>query len=155
MCSNLISRFGRFLAAALACAPAALALVLIFAPGAVHGQNLDANFLLKFGTPGNAVGQFNDPRAVAVNPILGKIVVADTLNNRTQVFDSAAAAPFYSEYPTRRRDSPRGRRATSWAISSSQTRRTAASKYSIALAILSRCLVLSVVPTDSSCFRWE
>ena len=93
MCSNLISRFGRFLAAALACAPAALALVLILAPGAVHGQNLDANFLLKFGTPGNAVGQFNDPRAVAVNPILGRIVVADTLNNRTQVFDFAGGSP--------------------------------------------------------------
>ena len=94
MCSNLISRFGRFLAAALACAPAALALVLvILAPGAVHGQNLDANFLLKFGTPGNAVGQFNDPRAVAVDPILGKIVVADTLNNRTQVFNSCGRQP--------------------------------------------------------------
>ena len=93
MCSNLISRFGRFLSAALACAPAALALVLIFAPGAVHGQNLDANFLLKFGTPGNAVGQFNDPRAVAVDSPSGKIVVADTLNNRTQIFDSSGGSP--------------------------------------------------------------
>jgi acetyltransferase-like isoleucine patch superfamily enzyme/sugar lactone lactonase YvrE len=64
-----------------------VALAWIIVPRGVHGQDIDANFLFKFGGFGSAVGQFNDPRAVTFDLTSNTIVVADALNNRTQVFD--------------------------------------------------------------------
>lgn len=43
-------------------------------------------FLLSFGGPGTGNGQFNDPEGVAVDSG-GDIYVADTVNNRIQVFE--------------------------------------------------------------------
>jgi DNA-binding beta-propeller fold protein YncE len=45
-------------------------------------------FLSKWGSAGTGDGQFNVPFGVAVNPETGSVYVADTFNNRVQVFDS-------------------------------------------------------------------
>ncbi|MGQ9660706.1 MAG: S8 family serine peptidase [Kiritimatiellia bacterium] len=47
------------------------------------------SFGMSFGTQGSGMGQFNKPSAVAVSATTGRIVVADTLNHRIQIFDSA------------------------------------------------------------------
>ncbi|MDH3278261.1 MAG: 6-bladed beta-propeller [Nitrosopumilus sp.] len=44
--------------------------------------------LQSVGTPGSGPGQFNGPSDIAIGP-LDKILVADTANNRVQVFNSA------------------------------------------------------------------
>ena len=43
-------------------------------------------FITKFGTFGSGDGQFNDLSGVAVNPTTGNVFVADSDNNRVQVF---------------------------------------------------------------------
>jgi sugar lactone lactonase YvrE len=48
-------------------------------------------FLSKFGSPGSLDGQLNQPWGIAVNPSTGNVYVADSLNNRIQVFDSSGA----------------------------------------------------------------
>ncbi len=45
-------------------------------------------FLSKWGSLGSADSQFILPTGVAVNPTTGNVYVADTQNNRIQVFDS-------------------------------------------------------------------
>ena len=45
-------------------------------------------FLLTFGTAGNAPGEFLDPQGLCLDP-LGNLYVADTGNDRIQKFDSA------------------------------------------------------------------
>ncbi|HYL65899.1 MAG TPA: 6-bladed beta-propeller, partial [Nitrosopumilaceae archaeon] len=45
-------------------------------------------FLFKFGSAGTGIGQFNNPDGIAVDS-LHRIIVADTNNNRIQVFSSA------------------------------------------------------------------
>ena len=51
------------------------------------GQPQDFSILFTFGRHGRGNGQFNYPTGVAISPS-GDIVVADTGNNRIQVFDS-------------------------------------------------------------------
>ncbi|MCX8109408.1 MAG: 6-bladed beta-propeller, partial [Verrucomicrobiae bacterium] len=46
------------------------------------------SFNMSFGTFGSGAGQFNKPFAVAVSPTTGRIIVADTLNHRIQIFES-------------------------------------------------------------------
>jgi hypothetical protein len=46
-------------------------------------------FLSKWGSLGNDSGQFSFPEGIAVNPSTGSVYVADTINNRIQVFDSS------------------------------------------------------------------
>jgi sugar lactone lactonase YvrE len=50
------------------------------------GSTARADFLLKWGSPGTGDGQFNGPRAVAVDAS-GNVYVADQGNNRIQKFD--------------------------------------------------------------------
>jgi len=52
-------------------------------------QEVDAVlFSDKFGSSGSADGQFDDPRGITIDSA-NKIIVADTFNQRIQVFDSA------------------------------------------------------------------
>ena len=46
-------------------------------------------FLSKWGSLGTGNGQFDYPIGVAVNPSTGNVYVADTGNNRIQVFDGS------------------------------------------------------------------
>ena len=45
-------------------------------------------FILKWGSPGTANGQFHDPADLAVDSTNGFVYVADLLNNRIQKFDT-------------------------------------------------------------------
>jgi DNA-binding beta-propeller fold protein YncE len=49
----------------------------------------DGEVLSIWGSKGNGDGEFNDPTSVAVDPATSKVYVADPLNKRIQVFDSA------------------------------------------------------------------
>jgi DNA-binding beta-propeller fold protein YncE len=70
----------------------ALLLALLLWPQSAHAQ-CSPTHLFSFGSPGAANGQFNFPQGVAVDAS-GNIVVADTNNNRIQVFTSAGAHLF-------------------------------------------------------------
>ena len=50
----------------------------------------DGRLLSVWGTKGSGDGEFNDPTSVAIDPMTGKIYVADPRNRRIQVFDSNA-----------------------------------------------------------------
>ncbi|MBI4961648.1 MAG: hypothetical protein HY913_00070 [Desulfomonile tiedjei] len=60
------------------------ALTLAAAPQAARGEE----FLFKWGSQGTGNGQFNNPKAIAVDAT-GNVYVADSSNNRIQKFDSA------------------------------------------------------------------
>ena len=47
-------------------------------------------FFLKWGSPGTANGEFNDPSGIAVNAS-GDVYVADTQNHRIQKFDGSGS----------------------------------------------------------------
>src|SRR6476620_11156676 len=49
----------------------------------------DGEVLAVWGSAGNGDGQFNDPTSVAVDPSTNRVYVADPINKRIQVFDSA------------------------------------------------------------------
>lgn len=51
--------------------------------------DLDGKVLTTWGNSGSGDGEFGDPTSVAVDPTSGKIYVADPINSRIQVFDSA------------------------------------------------------------------
>ena len=51
--------------------------------------NADGEVLTTWGSSGGGDGQFRDPTSVAVDPTSDKVYVADPINRRIQVFDSA------------------------------------------------------------------
>jgi len=56
----------------------------------------EGNYLSQFGSVGMDAGQFDEPVGIAVNPE-GQVVVADTWNQRVQVFAADASGLYY--YP--------------------------------------------------------
>ena len=68
--------------------------------------SLDGQVLSVWGGPGNAVGQFNDPTSVAVDPATNKVYVADPRNKRIQVFD--ANGKFVTKWPVPEWGQPHG-----------------------------------------------
>ena len=58
--------------------------------------------ITKWGSPGAANGQFDDPQSVATDPA-GNVYVADTLNDRIQKFDANGAFLVTVQSPVLRR----------------------------------------------------
>jgi tripartite motif-containing protein 71 len=56
--------------------------------------NATGTFSSTFGSVGSGPGQFVEPSAVAVDPThAGNVVVADTNNNRIEIFTDASPVP--------------------------------------------------------------
>jgi sugar lactone lactonase YvrE len=68
--------------------------------------NLEGEVLTTWGSAGTDDGQFRDPTSVAVDPISNKIYVADPINHRIQIFDSAGN--FVSKWPVAGWGEPHG-----------------------------------------------
>jgi NHL repeat len=65
-----------------------LACALVLAPGAAQAQAAPKGAVNLIGSPGNAGGQFNTPRGVAVNQANGDVYVVDSSNHRIHRFDA-------------------------------------------------------------------
>jgi DNA-binding beta-propeller fold protein YncE len=68
--------------------------------------NGDGEVLETWGSSGSGDGQFSDPTSVAVDPTTDKVYVADPINHRIQVFDSAGN--FLSKWPVAGWGEPHG-----------------------------------------------
>jgi hypothetical protein len=62
--------------------------VLVLSVGAGTAAHAQYDFQFRFGSPGSGPGQFAFPMGVAVDAA-SRIIVADTFNDRVQIFDSA------------------------------------------------------------------
>lgn len=61
----------------------------------IQTVNAQVTFGFKFGTYGTGNDQLHRPQGVAVDSSTGRIIVADTYNNRIQIFDSSGAFLFH------------------------------------------------------------
>jgi uncharacterized protein (TIGR03663 family) len=50
----------------------------------------DGNFISRFGSHGFGPGQFDEPVGIAIDPSTGLVYIADTWNQRVQIFESGA-----------------------------------------------------------------
>jgi len=55
----------------------------------------DGNYLSSFGGAGLSLGQLDEPVGIAINPITSQVYIADTWNQRIQVFEGDSQGDYY------------------------------------------------------------